>query len=297
MTPSGGTASRTVRDILAASAQYLEQHEVADSRVAAELLMSRLLKCKRLEVSLQSARELEEPLLEAMRRGIKRVGAGEPVQYVLGQVEFLDHVFKVDPRALIPRPETEELVARVLETPGIWERDGVPRKPVVADVGTGSGCIILSLALAHPQGFYVGLDTSGDALSLAQENATALGLSSSVAFLHGELPDGVDEATLDLVVSNPPYIRTADCERLPVHIRDHEPRVALDGGADGLAVVGAVIQDAAIALKPGGHLFLEIGFDQADAVRALLAEAGFEHVEIRKDLAGHDRIAHGTLPG
>ena len=289
--------SRKAKDILAASSDYLQQRGACEPRMAAELLMSRLLNCKRLELNLKSDVVLAENLLEAMRRGVKRVAAGEPVQYVLGQVDFMGHMVKVDRRALIPRPETEELVAWILECAALWGGTGgaVKSKPVIADVGTGSGCIVLSLALAK-HGYYVGLDVSGDALSLAQENAAAMGLTETVAFLHGELADGVDEGTLDAVVANLPYIPTADYERLPVHIRDHEPRVALDGGADGLEVVGAVVQDAAIALKPGGHLFLEIGHDQAVRVRELLEQSGFIAIEIRKDLAGHDRMLHALSP-
>jgi len=291
-------ANRKVKDILAVSEEYLQQRGAAEPRMAAELLMSRLLNCKRLELNLKSDVVPAEKMLEAMRRGVKRVGAGEPVQYVLGQVDFMGHIVKVDRRALIPRPETEELVAWILECRELWggTGGGAETRPVIADVGTGTGCIVLSLVMAKPNGYYVGLDISGEALSLAQENAVTLGLSNRVAFLHGELADGVDEETLDAVVANLPYVPSADYEKLPVHIRNHEPRVALDGGPEGMDVIGAVVQDAAIALKPGGHLFLEIGYDQAAPVRELLGQSGFVSVEIRKDLAGHDRMVHALSP-
>jgi release factor glutamine methyltransferase len=282
---------KTVLDVLKAGTDYLAARKVEDARIACELLLARLLKCKRLELGLRHNQALDEPRLAAMRRGIKRVADGEPVQYVLGQVEFMGHAFKVDRRALIPRPETELLVERCLECESLWQRP----KPGIADVGTGTGCIVISLAKARAHGLYVALDVSEEALALARENAAAHGLAQSVAFAHAELSDVAEPETFDAIVANPPYIRTADCEQLPVHIRDHEPRVALDGGPTGLAVVETIVGDAAIALRPGGFLFLEIGYDQGHAVRALLEQAGFAEITVHKDIAGLDRVVSAAL--
>jgi release factor glutamine methyltransferase len=134
-------------------------------------------------------------------------------------------------------------------------------------------------------------------VALAEENAQALGVADRVAFAAAELSDTVDPGTLDAVVSNPPYVPTPEYERLPAHIREHEPRLALDGGPDGLDVIRAVVGDAAIVLKPGGCLFLEIGEAQAGAVARLMGDEGFSQIGIARDLAGRDRVAHAVLAG
>jgi release factor glutamine methyltransferase len=249
------------------------------------------MNCKRLNLHLHAGTALTDRQLDAMRRGTKRVAAGEPVQYVLGQVEFMGRVFRTDRRALIPRPETELLVEEVLKCEALWQS----ARPAVTDVGTGTGCVIISLALERTNGLYMAFDTSGDAIALARENASALGADKSVAFTGDDMSDVVEPAMLDAVVSNPPYVATSEWERLPRHIRDFEPRQALDGGPDGLRVTTSVVGDAAIALKPGGRIFLEIGHDQATRVRNLLEEAGFSDVSVRRDTAGHDRIVSAIL--
>jgi len=281
----------TVKAVLTAGADYLAGHGVEASRMACELLLARLLRCPRLELNLRHADRLGERYLAAMRRGIKRLAGGEPVQYVLGETDFLGHTFKTDARALIPRPETEVLTTAVLDCAALWAEPA----PAVVDVGTGSGCIVISLALARPKGRFLGLDVSEDAVALARENAAAHGVGDRVRFAHAELSDVIDGATLDAIVSNPPYIPTAECERLPRHIRDHEPRLALDGGEDGLAVLGALIVDASMALKPGGFFFLEVGDGQAAAAGERLREAGFDAVSVAADLAGKERIVSARL--
>ena len=282
---------KTVKGVLEAATAYLEARDIEQARLACELLVARLLNCKRLELYLRYDAVLGEKRLAAMRRGVTRVAAGEPVQYVLGRTEFMGHALTVDKRALIPRPETEGLVEKVLATDALWAR----QKPAVVDVGTGTGCIVISLALARPDGLYIGLDVSADALELARANAAALGVGERVAFDRQELSEVVEPGTLDAIVSNPPYIPTGEWEQLPVHIRDHEPRLALDGGPDGLAVIETLVQDAGFALKPGGFLFLEIGAQQAGAVRDLMAAGGFDDVSVDPDLSGRDRVVTGTL--
>jgi release factor glutamine methyltransferase len=282
---------KTIAEVLTAAGEYLAGKGVDDARLAIELLVARLLNCRRLELPLRAQAVLPENLLAALRRGVRRVAGGEPVQYVLGQWDFMGRTFKVDRRALIPRPDTECLVAAVLACAPLWAQS----RPAIVDIGTGSGCIAISLALARPDGLYIGLDVSGDALALARENAAALGVADRIAFTGAELCDTVEPEMLDAVVSNPPYVRTADFEKLPVHIRCHEPRLALDGGPDGLSVIEGIVQDAAIALKNGGRLFLEIGWDQAAAVKALFAQAGFDGVHVGPDLAGRDRVVAGVL--
>lgn len=290
MVDATGT-SRAVGDVLRLATDYLTANGVAEAPIIAGLLLSRLLGCRRLDLPLRATEPMPERLLEAMRRGMRRVAGHEPVQYVLGQTDFMGHLLRTDRRALIPRPETEELVAWVLDDAGLW---ALPH-PAIADVGTGSGCIALALALARPRALCLALDISSDAVVLAGENFAALGLAERIGLAQGELADVVDAASLDAIVANPPYIATADWERLPPHIREHEPRLALDGGPDGLAVIEPLVQDAAMALKPDGRLYLEIGAGQMAAVKDLLRAAGFERVEGRRDLAGHERMVCGRL--
>ena len=284
---------RNLGDVLKAATDYLAGKGVDQPRLAAEHLASRLLNCRRLELYLKHDQPLSDKLLDAMRRGAKRVAAGEPVQYVIGQWDFMGRTFTTDRRALIPRPETEGLVEKVLACAPLWARP----KPAVADIGTGSGCIAITLALEKPHGLYIAVDVSDDALSLARENAARYGLDKAIAFANAELPDLIDGGELDALVANLPYIATSEWEKLPAHIRDHEPRAALDGGPTGLTVIEAVAQDASMALKPGGFIFLEIGFDQGEAVRNLLQGVGFEDVQVHPDLAGKDRVVTGTLAG
>jgi release factor glutamine methyltransferase len=284
-------APKTVLHILQTGADYLKQKNIEDPRLVCELLLSRLLNCKRLELYLKYDEVLSEKKIEAMRRGIKRAAAGEPVQYILGETGFRNCTLKVDNRALIPRPETEVLVELVLSTEALWQAAA----PAIVDVGTGSGCIILSLAAERPQGRYLAVDPSGEALSLAQENAAAMGLSEAVHFIHADLSDVVEPESMDAIVANLPYIPSEDCRQLDPQIREHEPHMALDGGPDGLSIIKTVIQDAIIVLKNGGMLFLEIGDDQGAKVTALMKQAGFSNAAIKQDLNGRDRVVFGQL--
>jgi release factor glutamine methyltransferase len=282
---------KTVRDVLKPSTEFLARHGTEQPQLIVEMLLSRLLKRPRLELAMDYGRLLPEPYLEAMRRGLKRVAGGEPVQYVLGETGFMNQVFKTDRRALIPRPETEVLVRLVLECNALWQRE----RPAIADVGTGSGCIVLSLAAARPQGRYLALDVSEDALALARENAELLGLADRVIFAGEGLSDVIEAESLDAITANLPYIPTAALEHLPANVRDHEPRMALDGGASGLDVITTVIEDAAIALRSNGMLFLEIGEGQGKSVSGLMRNAGFDEVQVHPDLNRRDRVVAGRL--
>ena len=205
----------------------------------------------------------------------------------------LSLTLKCDRRALIPRPETEELVTRVLAFAKTY---AVPR-PFVVDVGTGSGCIILSLAKEMADGIFLGLDISADAVALAQENAARCGLADRVKFAVADGLDDFDEPeTVDILVSNPPYIATADCAALDPRIRNWEPMNALDGGPAGLDFYERLIGDALNVLKPGGGAFFEIGDGQGEALRKLFFDAGFDDIRIEPDYAGHDRYASAVLP-
>ena len=283
---------KTWRELLSLGGAYLEGKGVPDAAVAMELLMARLLKCGRGFLAPHLQEVPDERFVAALRRGMARLAAGEPVQYVLGEWDFRTLTLACDRRALIPRPETEELVTRVLA----FARARASGRPFVVDVGTGSGCIILSLAREMADGIFLGIDISPDAIALATENAARCGLSDKVRFAVADGLDDFDEPeTIDILVSNPPYIPTADCAALDPRIRNFEPMGALDGGPEGLDFYERFIVDALNLLRRGGGLFFEIGDGQGPALEHMLFDAGFHAIKIEKDYAGHDRYASAIL--
>ena len=275
---------------LSKSVPYLSAKGVTDAEIVAELLAARLLGIGRGLLANYLEREVEERQLQAMRRGMARLIKGEPIQYVLGEWDFRSLTLKCDSRALIPRPETEELVTRVLKVvkPGM----------VVVDVGTGSGAIALSLAKEAPLGVgIIATDVSEAAIELARENAELTKLTDRVVFALGDGLDDFDEATsIDIIVSNPPYIESAVCNTLDRKVRDFEPRLALDGGESGLNFYERYLADALNLLKPNGRVFFEIGENQGEALKNMMTSFGFTEVLIEKDYAGHDRYASALLP-
>ena len=278
---------RQLADVINAGTNYLAQNKIPFPRVAAELLVARLLNCRRLELYQLGNLILTESQLAALRRGFKRVAACEPIQYVLGEWDFRGLSLKVDKRALIPRPETEELVSCVLDTKELW----LQNSPLIVDVGTGSGCIVLSLAKERPQARYIAIDASKNALELAQENAIRNTLADQVEFRVGYNCGDFIAGSVDTIVSNPPYIPSAEIAKLDACIRNHEPHMALDGGADGLEIIKNIIPDAHMVLRKGGWIFLEIGDGQGPAVREILEKMGFIEVMIKADLSGKTRYA------
>ena len=283
------------REILEKADAYLKGRGVPDARVAGELLAARLLRLGRGMLAGEMEKEVPEKFVEAMRRGMARLVKGEPIQYVLGEWDFRTLTLKCDRRALIPRPETEELVTRVL---GYLNAEAQRhRGHLVVDVGTGTGAIVLSLAKeCGGSNAYLGTDVSEDAIALAKENAARCGLAEKVKFA---VMDGLDEfdepQCVDVIVSNPPYIESAVCETLDPRVKDFEPRLALDGGATGLDFYDRYLSDAVNLLKPGGAVFFEIGEGQGEAVRQLMFDCGFDGIRIEKDFAGHDRYASAIL--
>lgn len=284
---------KTWREIISLTSGYLNTHGVPEAEVAAELLAARLLKCGRGLLASRLADVPPESHLEAMRRGMRRLAAGEPVQYVLGEWDFRTLTLKCDKRALIPRPETEELVTRVLK---FLKGTAGGARPLVVDVCTGSGCIALSLAKEFPDAMYLGTDISPDAIALATENAARCGLSEKVKFAVADGLDDFDEPqSVDVIVSNPPYIPSAECLTLDPRITRHEPMNALDGGVAGLDFYERFIGDAVNLLKPGGAIFFEIGDGQGPALKQLFFDFGFNDIRIESDYAGHDRYASAIV--
>ncbi|HOC17833.1 MAG TPA: peptide chain release factor N(5)-glutamine methyltransferase [Vicinamibacterales bacterium] len=232
------------------------------------------------------ATERTGPAFEAL---IERRARREPISLVLGRREFWGLEFRVTRDVLTPRPETELVVEEALACAAT-----LPRRASVADVGTGSGCLAVSLAIELPAASVLATDVSAAALEVARENAARHGVAGRITFERASLLGGA--AGLALVVSNPPYIPTRDIETLPPEVRLHEPRAALDGGPDGLDVVRALLAAALEALMPGGWLVFEFGDGQAQAVQAAVASSPLEMVRIRADLQGIPRTAAVRRP-
>jgi len=290
------TPAKTLATVLDGAGAFLARYGVDSPRATAEFLAARLLRCKRGELPARAGLALPEPILEAMRRGMRRVAAGEPLQHVIGQWDFRTLTLKTDRRALVPRPETEELVSLALAHPALR----AAASPLVLDWGTGSGCIALAVARELPAARVVATDVSADALALARENAEALGLASRVAFLdvsQNDLGDVLEPGSVDAIVANPPYIPTAAVERLDPKVLAHEPRLALDGGPDGMALLRQVAEEASMLLASGGGLFLELDAEsgQARPMAAYLRELGFDAIRAHRDLAGAERFLAATL--
>lgn len=288
----------TWRETIAKASDFLAGRGVPDPAVAAELLAARLLKCGRGFLAPRLSESPHEKHLDAMRRAMRRLASGEPLQYVLGEWDFRRLTLSCDRRALIPRPETEGLVSKVLahlRAAPPPPPDAPPR--LVIDVGTGTGAIILSIADEFSgDAVLLGTDVSEDAVALAKENAERTGLASRVRFAVMDGLDDFDEpGVVDVLVSNPPYIERAAIDSLDPRVKDHEPRLALDGGATGLDFYERYLSDALNVLKPGGAVFFEIGDTQGVAVSALMSDYGFTQIEISKDLANLDRYATAIL--
>ena len=271
----------TPRALLLLSARRLREAGVPDPDQDAAWMLSFLTGQPPLLLRLDTETQLDEDTLNAFDALLQRRKRREPLQYLLGSVSFHGLTFRTDPRALIPRPETSLLADWCLEC-----LQNIPA-PAVLDLCCGSGCIGLSLKAARPDLVLTMTDLSAEALSLARENAQTLQLDA--AFLQGDLFAPLSGAAFELIVSNPPYIPSRDCETLQEEVR-REPLLALDGGGDGLDFYRRIAAEAPGHLRPGGQLLMELGDGEAQAVRTLLHRGGAVRTEIRADLAGVDRM-------
>lgn len=277
----------TIRRVMDWTRGFFEEKKLDTPRLDGELLIGDALKLDRVRLYMDLDRPLNDRELTDIRARIKRRLAHEPVAYILGSRGFWTLDLQVDARVLIPRPDTERLVELAVK-----KLEGSPA-PVICDVGTGSGAIALALASERPDAQVMATDASSDALEVARANAKALELER-VTFLEASLLDGVD-GPLDLVVSNPPYILSAVVDTLAPEVKDHEPRMALDGGADGFDVIRPLIVAAAERLRPGGRLMFEIGHDQGPAAKALVeADERFTEVAVHQDYGRNDRVVEAT---
>ena len=271
----------TVLEVLQATTAYFKKHNVENPRLNAEHLLAHVLGRKRIELYLEFESVLTESELAPLRNLVKRRSEGEPLQHLLGTTEFCGLTFLCDKRAMVPRPETEELVELV-------ESKVENRELRIVDVGTGSGVIALTLAVKFPEAEILAVDISDDALALAQENAARLKLVDRVRFLKSSLLENV-EGTFDLVVANLPYISTQDHDTLSREVL-HDPAVALFASARGDELVRELIAQAPSQLRPGGMLALEIGIGQSEALLSALAEKNYRDISFKNDYSGVKRF-------
>jgi release factor glutamine methyltransferase len=281
-----------VLELLNWSTNYLKDHQIENPRLNAELLLACSLNLGREGLYTHLHGQIKEREKEALEKLIQRRISGEPLQYILERQEFWSIDFKVDPRVLIPRPETELLVEQSLL---ILSKTPFKRTPSVLELGTGSGAIAIALAKEMKDIFLVATDISRDALVLARENAKSAGVQNQIEFLNGNLFDpfcpSKKRGLFDMILSNPPYINRLEIQALAKEVREHEPIIALDGGEDGLEFYRSIISQAPFYLREGGWLLLEVGQGQSEKVSEQIERNGtFLRAQILPDLSGIERV-------
>lgn len=274
----------TIRSVLQWTQSYFKEKNLDTPRLDAELLIGDALKVDRVRLYMDLDRPLTDAELADIRERVRRRGKNEPVAYITGKRGFWKLDLAVDARVLIPRPDTERLVELAVEA--LQGREA----PRVVDVGTGSGAIALSIAQERPDAVVLAIDVSPDALAAAEANAQAAGLTQ-VTFARGDVLAPAKDFRPDVILSNPPYISSGECETLMPDVRQFEPRLALDGGPDGLVIIRKLVTQAGALLTPGGALLFEIGHDQGESAAAIVqADGRFAQVAVVKDYGGKDRV-------
>ena len=295
----------TIKGVLDWTCGYLERKGDEHPRLSAEWLLAAVTGLSRVELYVNFDRPLEPAELAAMHAAIERRAAGEPLQYVTGEMPFRHIVLRCERGVLIPRPETEVLVDAALEgvDAAAAQRSDEAERPVrVLEVGTGTGCVALSIASERPGTHVTATDLSPRAIELARRNREALGLEDAVDIVECDLASGVDPelmGSFSVLVSNPPYIPTRVlAEEVPAEVADFEPELALDGGADGLDVFRRLLDLAPVALAPGGMLAVEL-FEGSleDAAALVRAQGGWASVEVREDLTHRPRVLVAVREG
>jgi release factor glutamine methyltransferase len=282
----------TIESVLRWATDDFRARGIESPRLDAELLLARALGATRIQLIIDAKRPLDSGELARVRELVKRRRTREPIAYILGEREFYGRVFRVDRRVLVPRPDTEALVDVALE-----RTRAVSMSMRALDLCTGSGCVAISLARERPTSAVFGSDVSDDALAVARDNALRLG-AYNVAWRRGDLFAALHAdpaARFDLVTANPPYIPAGEVGILPPDVGRFEPRLALDGGDDGLAVVRRLVAESVDHLSAGGVLATEIGAGQAAAVVGLFQRSGFADIEVRRDYGRIERVVSGVL--
>lgn len=281
----------TIKELLQYATETLKNSGIETPVVEAGVILCHVLKCNRAYLISHNDRVLQAPEFDELTRLLKGRTEKIPLQYLLGETEFMSLGFKVSPAVLIPRQDTEILAERCIEL--VQELGGQGTR--VLDMCTGSGCIAVSIAYYCPEARVTACDVSKAALEIAGINAWQAGVQSRVEFRRGDLFEVLNsEERFDIIASNPPYIETAIVEQLQSEVRDYEPYIALDGGADGLDFYRRIVEEAPKYLVTGGYIALEIGYNQGESVSKLM-ERSFESVTLLKDYGGNDRVVVGRM--
>jgi release factor glutamine methyltransferase len=271
-----------------AAKDRLKNVQIDQPAIDARLLLEVAADVTRTDIITDPYRLLTEDQMATLDDFLNRRARREPVSHIIGRKGFWKILLQVNKHVLTPRPETEVIVDEVLKA----FPEQMPFN--MLDLGVGSGTILLAVLAERPAAKGLGVDVSEDALAVARENAANLDLAGRVALLRGDWTNGLGDDSFDLVVSNPPYIATHVIETLEPEVRDHEPRLALDGGPDGLDAYRFLAGEILRVLKPGAMFAVEIGYDQSDAVETLFRQAGAQNVRTIKDLSVNDRVVTGT---
>jgi len=279
----------TIREALRSAAERLELHHITKARLTAELVLAHVLSVEREYLYSHDDRVLSEQELQMLEERLYDRISGVPLQYIVGRQEFYGRYFRVNPAVLIPRPETEYIVEAVLETQG---SPGLPPSPLsIVDVGTGSGCIAVTLAMELPGTQVFAADVSLEALLVARENAASLG--APVRFVCMDVLDAI-ETKFDFIVSNPPYVRRDEISRLQREVREHEPHIALFSPMDELAIYRRLVVSGEEMLKPGGHIIMEVGIGMDERVLSLFGPR-WDALPTKTDLQGIPRTVIARL--
>jgi release factor glutamine methyltransferase len=297
----------TIGRLLQWTIDYLGKHGTDSPRLDAEVLLATARGCQRIDLYAAYGEEASDALRATFRDFVSRRAQGMPVAYIVGHKEFYSLDFEVTPDVLIPRPETESLVVALLDAAKVHSKgqgtskdDASHQSPVtshqIADVGTGSGILAICVAKYLPQAHVTAIDISPAALAIARRNAERHKVADRITFLESNLFAAIPESErYDFIVSNPPYISTAEMAELPVDVKDFEPHLALEAGPNGSDVIAPLITQAATRLNPGGKLLIEVSPMIARAVEELLRSSGhFDLAPTLRDPAGHDRIVQAT---
>jgi release factor glutamine methyltransferase len=279
----------TIREALRSAAERLELHHVSNARLTAELVLAHVLSVEREYLYAHDDRVLSEQELQILEDRLYDRISGVPLQYIVGRQEFYGRYFRVNPAVLIPRPETEYIIEAVLELQGT---KGLPPRPLsIIDVGTGSGCIAVTLALELPGTNVFAGDVSFEALLVARENAATLG--APVRFVSMDVLDAL-QTRFDFIVSNPPYVRRSELSRLQREVREHEPHVALFSPEDELAIYRRLVVGAEEMLNSGGHIIMEVGIGMDERVLSLFGPR-WDALPTKTDLQGIPRTVIARL--
>ncbi len=279
----------TVLESIKLSTEYLEKKGIESPRINAEMLLAKILNCKRLDLYLQFERPLVEDEIKLYREFLTRRSKFEPIQYILGSVEFYGLEFEVNKTVLIPRPETEILVEEIINS---INKENITK---ILDIGTGSGNIAVCLAVHLPESKIVAIDSSIEALNTAEKNSKINNTKDRIDFIEWDINSEnlFPETDFDIVVSNPPYVSETDYTKLQPELKIYEPRIALTDNANGLSFYKTICEKSKELLKTGGKLFLEAGMGQSENIKEILLNNNYSNIKMKKDYLNIDRVISG----